>query len=582
VSVHHSTRERKDVVIENSQGLPDTWDEEADLVVVGSGAGALTGAVVAAADGASVILLEKANVVGGTTAVSGGGFWIADNQHMSESGVEDSREEALAYMRACAGNQGDDEHIVALVDTGPEMVSFLEDRTGMKFRAWPATGGTIDYRPWLLGWKPGARTLDPGKFRTADLGAWGEKVRLGAQSAWTMDKLDYYRSRGHVQPLGTTPPRQTSLAPGEVPPVPEYLASGTALIGQLLKGCLEQGVTLYTETPAKELLVRNGRVVGVRAERDGEPVYVRARRGVLMASGGYGVSEELKREWLTRPLEATCDVESNTGDGHLMGNAIGAGLAGLGDAWWMPHMAAGRNPDGSTFLAGSREDRSVPHTLIVNRRGKRFMNEAMNYYDACEPFGTKEGGSPRNYPAWYIFDSQAREKYSVVAFKFPGGDVPEWMVTADSVVELADRLELGREALQESLDRFNVFARAGRDDDFERGANEWDLAWGDPNHDPNPSLGTVEKPPFYALEIRSGALATRGGLRVNASAQVLSALPPFDPIPGLYGAGNCTNGAVAGAYVGAGATIGAAMTFGFIAALRVAGGVDAPGPAVPA
>jgi 3-oxosteroid 1-dehydrogenase len=562
-------------VIEKSGRLPEVWDEEADLVVLGSGSAGLTGAVVAAIEGASVIVLEKADVVGGTTSVSGGGFWIPNNHHMGDSGVEDSREEALGYMRACAGNQGDDTHVVALVDHGAEMVRYLEDRAAMTFRAWPAVGGTTDYRPWVPGWRPGARTLDAGKFTVSDLGEWGSKVRLGASSTWNSDKLDNYRNQVHVQLPGPKPPRPRMLIPGETVPTPEFLASGASLIGRLLKGCLEQGVTVLTETPGRELLIDGGRVVGVRAERDGEAFFVRARSGVLMASGGYAVNEELKRLWLTRPLEGSCDVDSNTGDGHLMGMAVGAGVAGLGDAWWMPQIAGGRKPDGSIFLASSREDRHVPHTVIVNRRAKRFMNEALNYYDAGEPFGTKEGGPVRNHPAWYLFDSQAREKYAIVAMKFPGGEVPDWMIEASSIEELAEKLELDAAVLAQTLDRFNEFARAGKDEDFERGGNPWDIAWGDPKQTPNPSLGTIEKPPFYALELRNGALATRGGLRVNASGQVLSALPPSDPIAGLYAAGNCSNGAVAGVYVGPGATIGAAMTFGYLAALHVTSQVDA-------
>lgn len=565
-------------MVENTQGLPDVWDEEADLVVVGSGGGGLTGAAVAAAEGSEVIVLEKADVVGGTTSVSGGGFWIPVNRHMSEEGVQDTREEALKYMRACAGEQGDDSHIVALVDHGPKMVEFLEDRVGLKFRSWPAVGGTIDYRPWNDGWKPGARTLDAGKVAAADLGEWGPKVRISIQSAWRIDKLDYYRGQGHVKPLGTIPPRMGN--PGDKVETPEFFASGSALIGQLVKGCLEQGVTIYTGTPAIELLVDGGRVVGVRAERNGEPLYVRARRGVLMASGGYGVSEPLKRLWMTRPLEATCDVESNTGDGHLMGMAVGAGVAGLGDAWWMPQMGAGRNPDGSVLFSSSREDRHVPHTIMVNRLGRRFMNEALNYYDAGEGFGTKEGGPVRNKRAWYIFDSQAREKYMIVAAKFPGGETPDWMTTADSLSELAGKIGIDPAQLEQTVERFNGFAQSGRDDDFERGDNQWDVSWGDPNQKPNPSLGTLEQGPFYALEVRNGALATRGGLRVNANAEVLSALPPFAPIAGLYACGNCSDGSVAGCYAGAGATIGASMTFGYVAALGVLSEAETPSPAI--
>jgi 3-oxosteroid 1-dehydrogenase len=519
-------------------------------------------------------VLENAAVVGGTTSASGGGFWIPLNPHMTEREIDDTREEALEYMRACAGDQGDDSHVVALVDHGAPMIEYLESRAGMSFRAWPAVGGTIDYRPWLPGWKPGARTLDAGRFAVEELGEWGPRVRLGGSSAWTIDKFDYYSNRGHVQPPAEAParPHRSGVLPTETP---THFASGTALVGQLLKGCLEQRFAIRTETPAHELLVDGGRVVGVRAERDGEPFFVRARRGVLLASGGYGTNEELKRLWLMRPLDATCDVESNTGDGHLMGIAVGGGVAGLGDAWWMPQVASGRDADGAIVFALSREDRHVPHTLIVNRRGKRFMNEALNYYDAGEPFGTKEGGPVRNHPAWYVFDSQAREKYAIVAAKFPGGDVPDWMAAGESIEELAAKLDVDAAALGETLERFNGFARRGVDDDFERGANEWDVAWGDPGQRPNPSLGTVEKPPFYALEMRNGALATRGGLHVNASGQVLSALRPFPPIPGLYAAGNCSDGAVAGAYAGPGATIGAAMTFAYLAALHVASTVDA-------
>jgi 3-oxosteroid 1-dehydrogenase len=560
-------------VIERTQGLPDVWDEEADLVVVGSGSAALSAAVVAAVEGMSVIVLEKAEVIGGTTAVSGGGFWVPLNRHMVERGIDDSREEALEYMRACAGNQGDDSHLVALVDHGAPMIEFLEDRAGCSFRPWPAEGGTLDYRPWLPGWKPGARTLDAGKFTVAELGEWADRLRLGASSPWLVDKHDYYSNRMHVAPPGA--PRRY-LAPGQEIGRPEYIGNGSALIGQLLRACLEHGVTLYTEAPGRELLVDGGRVVGVQAERDGEPFYVRGRRGVHLGTGGYGVNEALKRLWLRHPLEATCDVESNMGDGHLMGMAVGAGVASIGDAWWMPQMAAGRTADGEPIYASSREDRHVPHTIIVNRLGKRFMNEALNYYDAAEPFGTKEGGSPRNHPAWYVFDQQAREKYAVVAQKFPEGEVPPWIATGDSLEELAERIDVDPAALRATVERFNEFALLGEDPDFYRGDDPWDVNWGDPNQQPNPSLGTVQKPPFYAAEMRNGALATRGGLRINADGQVLSALPPFEPIPGLYAAGNCSDGAVAGAYAGPGATIGHAMTFGYIIGKRVASGVDAP------
>ena len=519
-----------------------------DLVVVGSGAAGLTGALTAALRGARVTVLEKAPVVGGTTAVSGGSAWIPCNDHMASQGVADSPAEALAYLRACAGDQGDDAHLVALVEHGAEMVRFLERRAGLAFWAWPGEGGAIDYRPWLEGAKPGARPLDAEHFRLAELGEWAPRVRVIDQRPRWAYKHEYYRRHLHA-----LPPEPVE------PPDPGVYTSGVALVARLLQACLRAGVTVSVDTPVRELALEGGRVSGVVTAGGLVPA-----RTVLLATGGYSHSAELKRMWLGRPLEASCEVESNTGDGHLMGLAAGAGVAGLGDAWWMPQL-----PTGPGERAGSREDRCVPHTLMVNGLGRRFMNEATNYYDAAEAFGARAGATPRNHPAWLIFDAQARASYSVIATKFPAGATPEWMVEAASLAALAERLGLEPAALAASVERFNGFARAGTDEDFGRGGNAWDLAWGDPAQTPNPALGTVERPPFYALKVTPGALATRGGLRVDADARVLSALAG-EPIGGLYAAGNCSNGGPTGAYPGPGATIGAAMTFGYLAGRHVA------------
>jgi 3-oxosteroid 1-dehydrogenase len=348
--------------------------------------------------------------------------------------------------------------------------------------------------------------------------------------------------------------------PVQPPPAGEY-NSGVALVARLLAACLRAGVTVRTDTAVRALLVEDERVVGVRTDTGPVPA-----GAVLLATGGFGRSEELKRLWLARPLEATCEVESNTGDGHRMGLAVGAGVAGLGDAWWMPQVPVGRDARGELEWAGSREDRSTPHALMVDDRGRRFMNEMTNYYDAGEAFGFS---ATRQEPVWLIFDSQARAKYSVIAAKFPGDRVPDWIAEAPSLPALAARLELDADALGATVERFNGFARSGVDDDFGRGGNAWDRAWGDPAQRPNPALGTVERPPFYAVPVKPGALATRGGLRIDARARVLAALAGT-PIENLYAAGNCSSGAAAGVYPGPGATIGAAMTFGYLAGRSVA------------
>jgi succinate dehydrogenase/fumarate reductase flavoprotein subunit len=527
-----------------------------DLVVLGSGAAGLSAALTAAVEGARVLVLEKGSLVGGTTSISGGAFWIPLNRHMDEVGVEDSREEALAYLRACAAGAGDDEILVALVDRGHEMVDFLEDRAGLAFRPWPSVGGTIDYRPWLEGAKHGGRPLSSGRFELATLGDWSPKIRLGMLSAWTMDPLSYYAERMHTRPLDPSLPMRA------VPPDtrPEFLASGAALVGQLLSACLARGVEIRTETPADELVVDDGRVVGVRAAA----ATVYARRGVMVGTGGYGKNEELKRMWMSRPLHVTCEIDENQGDGQLLGMAVGAQLANLGDAWWMPQLA-GLASAGAVNIAGTREERILPHTLMVNQRGHRFVNEALNYYDVSEQLGARDGGTLANLPAWLVFDRQGVEKYSTLALRAGQGEPDPWVIVAESLENLAARLGIDQDALTETVGRFNLYARSGEDLEFHRGESAWDIAWGDPNQSPNPSLGTVEKPPFYALEVSPGALATKGGLRVNERAEVLSARTPFEPIQGLYAAGNCSNAAVPGAYQGPGATIGAALTFGYIA-----------------
>jgi 3-oxosteroid 1-dehydrogenase len=531
-----------------------------DLVVIGSGAAGLCAALTATLGGARVLVLEKGSLVGGTTSISGGAFWIPLNRHMSEVGVEDSREEALAYVRACAAGAGDDEILVALVDRGHEMVDFLEDRADLTFRPWPSVGGTIDYRPWLEGAKHGGRPLSSGRFELATLGDWSPKIRLGMLSAWTMDPLSYYAEQMHTRPLDVSLPVR-AVAQGTRP---EFLASGSALVGQLLRACLARGVEIRTETPADELVVGAGRVVGVRAAS----ASIHAGRGVVVATGGYGKNEELKRMWMSRQLQVTCEIDENQGEGHLLGMSVGAQLANLGDAWWMPQLA-GLASAGAVNIAGTREERILPHTLMVNQRGRRFVNEALNYYDVAEQLGARDGGALANLPAWLLFDRQGVEKYSTLALRTGRGEPDPWVIVAESLEDLAVRMEIDPAALAETVARFNGYARSGEDLEFQRGASAWDIAWGDPNQGPNPSLGTVEKAPFYALEVVPGALATKGGLRVNERAEVLSARPPFGPIEGLYAAGNCSNAAVPGAYQGPGATIGAALTFGYIAGREV-------------
>jgi len=223
---------------------PTAWDDEADFVVLGSGCGALAGAATAAAEGLSVIVLERASssvAPRRSRAVAPGSD---EPPHARSRPSDDSRLEALTYVRAVSGDQGDDELNVAYVDHAAPMIEYLEQRAGIEFRPWPAVGGTLDYRPWLPGAKPGGRTVCSPKFATADLGEWSSKLRFGMVSGWTMDPLDYYRNRMHVKPFGSATPRRGA----DTDAIPEFVASGTALMGQMMRACLTLGVDLRTET----------------------------------------------------------------------------------------------------------------------------------------------------------------------------------------------------------------------------------------------------------------------------------------------------------------------------------------------
>lgn len=535
-----------------------------DLLVVGSGAAGLTGALTAVIGGAKVLVVEKTALIGGTTAMSGGGIWIACNHLMDAVGVTDSREDALAYLRACTGGQGDDTHLEALVDEGAAMIAFLEREAGILFNAWTPQGGMIDYRPWLEGARQGGRTLEPAGFSLARLGKWADLLRKDPRLRSAHDLNAYYRERKHLLP----PSALTAMKP---PPEDcDTYWRGPALVAWLLEACLTRGVEIWTDTAAKALAMDAGRIIGLRVERKGRVEHI-AAPDVLMATGGYANNAELKRLWLTRSLQYTCEIEANQGDGHLMGQTVGAQMAGMGDAWWLPHIPLGLE-GGLTNIAGTREDRILPHTLMVNSNGRRFMNEATNYYDCGEKFGAMTGAGPRDFPAWFLFDQQGVERYMLLSLKIPKGPRPDWLHRGTTLAELANSIGVAAENLEETVERFNRFARNGVDRDFHRGENPWDRAWGDPANLPNPSLGTLEKPPFYALPVYTGANSTRGGLRIDAQGRVLSSADGA-PIPGLHAAGNCSNGAPAGAYCGAGATLGPAMTFGYIIGQRVAAGL---------
>ncbi|MGI8491394.1 MAG: FAD-dependent oxidoreductase [Acidimicrobiales bacterium] len=545
--------------------VPDIDVPDTDIVVVGSGAAGLVAALAAASGGAKVRVLERSSFVGGTTAVSGGGIWVPQNDHMGELGVGDSREEALEYCRRMVDGRMPDELVETFVDTVPAVVRHLEQTTPLRLRAmsWP------DYHPEMPGAKPAGRMLEPDVFDTAVLGPWAERVRpapvLGMpitleeqtvawQLAYTPSKLDR-----------TLVSSRTAAGQATV---------GRALVSALLKGCLDSGVEILTSCRARALVLGSaGGVAGVRYD-SGDRELEQPATSVVLASGGFEWSEELKRNFLFGPLTAPTSPPFNEGDGLRMAMQAGAALANMTEAWWYPsYSIPGETYEGHQLHRFVGTERSAPHCLLVNQAGQRFVNESANYNDMMKAFYHFDANRYcwRNIPCWSVMDSQYRRRYALASAR-PGRPDPPWLMSAGSLAELAGLMGVGATALTDTVARFNRFAARGTDPDFGRGESYYDRFHGDQSA-PHPNLGTVDAPPFYALEVHPGCVGTKGGPLTNSSGAVVSAQGGV--IEGLYAAGNVAASPAGPAYFGGGCSIAMAITWGHLAGTVAASRVRA-------
>lgn len=528
---------------------------EADIVVVGAGAAGLSAALAAHASGARVTIIEKGDRVGGTAAISGGIVWIADNPQMQAAGIEDSAEGALAYFRSLNHGEMDDDVLQAFVREGPAALRFLEEADAIALSILP---GYPDYYLDRPGAKTdGGRALDNELFDFRSLGNWADKVFSdGMIQRMMLRETPLGGSSGMIDPAEYQ--RRTEL---------DLRGFGQALVGRLLKACLDRGLEPQLECKGLRLLVEGGRVTGVEYDQNGERQSIAARRGVILATGGFEWNEELKKTFLRGPLTAPASPPGNTGDGLKMAMAAGASLGNMTSAWWVPTLA----PIETKWAGGEQRaapvllERTLPHTIIVNTAGKRFCNEANNYSSLAGAFHVFDPATYDypNLPAFLIFDQQYRDRYPIGTV-MPGAPLPDWVFRADDLQELADLIGVDAAQLGETVAAFNTHARNAEDPDFGRGQSLYDRFYGDRSRaGAAATLGALEVGPFYAVELKMGALGTNGGARTNASAQILDV--DGKPIPGLFGAGNviaCPTGSV---YAGAGGTLGPALTFGFIA-----------------
>ncbi len=529
--------------------MPDKWDLEVDLLVVGSSCGGLTAACKAHDLGLSTVVLEKSATLGGGTAFSGGVIWIPCNHHMLEEGVEDSRQAALEHIRYTSMGRHDEDMLAAYLDTAPEMLRDVEAITPLKMV--PAIN-LPDYRDELPGGSKGGRLLAPDPLPMAQLLLDAEKEHplIG-------------KVRQSPFPLYSAVPLPTND--------PRFYVAGRALIGGLLLGCIQKDISILDSTPARQLIAQDGRVVGVRAEREGKDFFVRGNKGVLLATGGYEWNAAMNKRYMRVPEIHGITPPCNSGDGHIMGMEVGAALALMDLSLLMPTVRIpGEEIDGEPMYRIFQFWVGQPGNILVNREGKRCCDEAF-YPDIGRAFEEQDalGLQFANIPMYWIVDQGYRDWMTVGPLP-RGTEMADWLQKGDTVEELAVKLGLPPENLKETFERFNGFAREGRDPDFHRGESAYDRRWGfRPKHKPNPVLGPLEKPPFYGLQIHVGTVGHLGGLVTNRNAQVINTRGQV--IPGLYATSNAAAALPFGCAYTSGMVGGKAMTFGWIAARHAAG-----------
>ncbi|MDX2381357.1 MAG: FAD-dependent oxidoreductase [Acidimicrobiia bacterium] len=538
--------------------------ERFDVVVLGTGAAGLTAALAAHGHGAERVgLFEKHGLVGGTSAMSGGMVWIPCSDQMEAQGIPDSREDALAYLGSMSHDMILDELAEAYVDGGPAMLRWLEDQTSVVFEI---VDDFPDYHPEQPGGKPGGgRSLECPLFAFGELGEWANRITTSRQMSKHIVMNETTLGRGVV---GGVPHDEMARRAEN-----DLRGCGQALVGRLLRSCLDRGIEPRTGHRAVELLVEEGQVAGVRFETDDGVVDVEAPGGVILATGGFEWNRDLVRSFIRGPLTRTVAVETNTGDGLTMAMRIGAALGNMQEAWWVPIIDV-VDPDGETFCWMVNRERVLPRSIMVNRAGRRFANEAANYNAFGAAFHQLDPGTfdYTNIPAWMICDHDYFRAGPIYTYRGEP-DVPGWIESAPTLRELASRLGIDGEQLERTVERWNAQAAELDDSDWDRGKSVNDTHWGDGTRTASATIGPLETPPYYAVEVHPGALGTKGGPRTTGDGQVIDL--DGNPIAGLYAAGNVMASAMGMTYGGAGGTLGPGMVFGFLGgrhAARVATG----------
>jgi 3-oxosteroid 1-dehydrogenase len=535
------------------------WDAEVDVVAVGSGLGGLAAAIVAHDQGKKAIVLEKSRKLGGVCAYSGGEVFVPGWS------AGDSREAGLAYLRFLAAGYADPELQEKLLDNGLIAARYFAEKCGLK---WKVIKDFPDYYfPTAPGTVKSGRYLEVELFRGADLGEWRKKTYLSPHvpNGITHDELFAWGGFTHILTwdFATLGKRMSE----------DWRGFGPGMMAYFVKAAvIDRGIPAHTETAVRELILDDGAVVGVRAQKDGKDFTVRAKKGVVLAVGGYDWHPELPKFYEQLPEWNSMCQPHVTGDGMILGGELGAQIAAVPAGnlgMFFGYQVPGEEHDGKPLWRGSW-DGGCPHAIWVNAAGKRFADESF-YKDYSPKTRGWDGVNQTrpNFPPYLIFDGQFREKYSLGTF-LPGQDIPESLVArAPTLQGLGQTLGIDGNALSATVERFNGFVRAGKDADFGRGTYPWAAMMTGDRRLPTPNLGTLEKPPYYGLKLRAVSTGINAaGLRVNADAQVMHVRGR--PIPGLYAVGNAAAPLDIGAGYQSGLSNLRGMAGGFVAGRHAA------------
>jgi 3-oxosteroid 1-dehydrogenase len=555
-----------------------------DVIVVGSGAGALLAAIRASDEGLKALVIEKTALVGGTSAISGGGIWIPDNHDMPKAGLRDSIDVAFGYVKACAKGLASDDRVLAYVETARHMARYLR-QIGVPYRCMPHYS---DYYPAVEGALPGGRTMDPVDFNASKLGLEGLNLMRPTnpgQLIFGRMNINAFQARSMLARERKSKFMLMWIMARYFLDYPwrnktrrdRRLTGGQALIGGLLTALRQRKIDLWVQTPLESLVTENGRVTGVVVQKDGQSVRLQARQAVILGAGGFERNQAMREAHLPQPTDQAWTAtppEANTGDAIRAGAAVGAQLHLMAHTWGVPTMMVPKEEKFRPMFV----ERSLPGCMVVNARGERFLNESGPYPEFQQAMFANHASTGGGIPAWIVFDATFRANYPIGPL-MPAAAVPDsrlrksWLNTVywkgETLQELASQIGVDPAGLVASAARMTEFARTGKDLEFDRGGNVFDRYYGDTHVQPNPNLAPIAKGPFYAMKLHPGDIGTKGGLLTDRDARVLN--ESGQVVAGLYCVGNNSASVMGPAYPGAGSTLGPAMTFAYRAIADIKG-----------